>query len=106
MAMTYRRMQPDEEHAVLSLWSEVFDISYEQERRRFVSDPQRFDRTFVAVAPDGGVLSTAHYFNSLRRDADGAPRLVGHVDPVATRPDAQRQGHASRLLELTIEAMR
>jgi GNAT superfamily N-acetyltransferase len=105
MSVAYRLMNPAEEHAVLSLWSAVFHVPYVQEEQRFISDPLRYQTTFVAVASDGTILSTAHYRVYERRDADGTPRRVGELDPIATRPDAQRQGHATRLITCALDAM-
>ncbi|MBA3946799.1 MAG: GNAT family N-acetyltransferase [Herpetosiphonaceae bacterium] len=106
MSTTYRLMQSNEEVAVLTLWSEVFNVPYHYEQARFRSDPLAHTRTYVAVAEDGTVLSTLHYLVSLRRDVDGTPRRVGEVDPVATRAEARRQGHAGRLIELALDALR
>lgn len=106
LPIEYRLMHADEESAILTLWSEVFGVPYTYEHARFMSDPDARDRTFVAVTADGTVLSSLHYLVSLRRDVDGTPRHVGEVDPVATRPGVQRQGHASRLLALALDALR
>jgi len=105
MSVAYRLMNPAEESAVLSLWSAVFHVPYVQEEQRFISDPHRYQTTFVAVASDGTILSTAHYRVYERRDADGTPRRVGELDPIATHPDAERQGHATRLITCALDAM-
>jgi GNAT superfamily N-acetyltransferase len=105
MPVSYRLMEPAEESAVLSLWSAVFDVPYVQEQQRLLSDPHHYHTTFVAVASDGIILSTAHYRVYERRDVDGTPRRVGELDPIATRPDAQRQGHATRLITMALDAM-
>src|SRR5262245_8312952 len=105
MPVSYRLMEPAEESAVLSLWSAVFDVPYTQEQQRFTSDLHRYQTTFVAVASDGTMLSTAHYRVYERRDVDGTPRRVGELDPIATRSDAQRQGHATRLITMALDAM-
>jgi Acetyltransferase (GNAT) domain len=39
------------------------------------------------------------------RDANGTPQRIGHLFYVATRPDAQRQGHGRELLARTTHAM-
>jgi GNAT superfamily N-acetyltransferase len=106
MAIDYRLMRAGEEAAVLALWSEVFDVPYVYEQARFTSDPSARDHTYVAVDDDSALLSTLHYLVSVRRDVAGTPRRVGEVDPVATRRDARRQGHAGRLLELALDALR
>jgi len=105
MPISYRLMNPAEEPAVLSLWSTVFNVPYVEEQQRFTSDPDRYQTTFVAVASDGSILSTAHYRVYHRRDADGTPRRVGELDPIATRSDAQRQGHATQLISYALDAM-
>ncbi len=106
MAIEYRLMRAEDKRAVLSLWSEVYGYTYEEQATRFASDPAAQRHTYVAVAADGTVLSTLHYRLSRRRDATGAPRLVGEVDSVTTRADARRQGHATRLLRMALDALR
>ncbi len=106
MAIDYRLMYAGEEAAVLALWSNEFGVPYAYEQARFRSDPYARDHTYVAVDKDGTVLSTLHYLVSSRRDVDGTPRRVGEVDPVATHPKARRQGHAGRLIELALNALR
>jgi ribosomal protein S18 acetylase RimI-like enzyme len=106
MTIDYRRMRAEEERAVLSLWSEVFatpDPGYQA--ARFATDPDARAHTFVAVAPDATVLAALHYRVTFRRDAGGLPRPVGEIDSVATRAEARRQGHATRLLLLALEAL-
>jgi GNAT superfamily N-acetyltransferase len=105
MPVSYRLINPAEELALLSLWSDVFNVPYDQEQQRFTSDPDRYQTTFVAIASDGAILSSAHYRVYERRDADGTPRRVGELDPVATRSDAQRHGHATQLTTHALNAM-
>ena len=100
MAIEYRRMRAEEKHIVLGLWGEP---SYQA--ARFATDPVARAHTFVAVAPDGTILSTLHYLVRFRRDATGTPRRVGEIDSVVTRAEARRQGHATRLLLLALAAM-
>ncbi len=89
MLIDYRLMRAEEERAVLALWCRSpTDMSYQVER--FASDPDALTHTYVAVAPDGTVLSTLHYSLTFRRDATGTPRLVGELDSIATRPEARR----------------
>ena len=76
MPIAYRLMKPAEEPAVLSLWSTVFNVPYVEEQQRFTSDPDRYQTTFVAVASDGSILSTAHYRVYQRRDCPD-PQKVG-----------------------------
>ncbi|MDQ3856511.1 MAG: GNAT family N-acetyltransferase [Chloroflexota bacterium] len=105
MAIEYRLMRPEEERAVLALWCRSpTDMPYRA--ARFASDPDALAHTYVAVAPDGTVLSTLHYQVTFRRDATGTPRPVGELDSIGTRPDARRQGHGTRLLLLALEMLR
>ena len=109
MAVVYRQLRPDEEDALLDMVAAVMgDDRAERQRvlRDFADDPQRFERTYVAVTDDGRMLSAASYWVRHVRDVDGRPLRVGHVFGVATRPDARGQGYVGRLLDQTIAAMR
>jgi GNAT superfamily N-acetyltransferase len=106
-AAIYRPLRADEESAALTLWATTFDEDPQGLRQALLDDPRRHpEQTRVAVAPDGTLLSAMHYHLREIRDVDGAPQRVGGLTVVATRPDARRQGHAGRLLEQTITAMR
>ena len=72
---------------------------------RFATDPAPHDHTYVAVASDSTILSTLHYLVTVRRDIIGRPHLVGMIDSVGTRAEARRQGHATRLLQLAVDAL-
>ena len=107
MPVNYRLMRADEEPAVLALVCEAFqlpDLAYQA--ARFATDPAAHAHTFVADTPDRGIVSTLHFRVTLRCDATGTARLVGELDSVATRPDARRQGHATQLLLVALEALR
>ncbi|HEU4322091.1 MAG TPA: GNAT family N-acetyltransferase [Roseiflexaceae bacterium] len=99
---SYRRMRAEEQAAVVRLWSEVFELPEAQQAERLTADPAAQEHTYVAVGPDGALLSALHTLLTRRRDADGRPRLVGEIDSVATRPAMRRQGHAERLLLLAL----
>src|SRR4051794_13308369 len=105
MAVEYRLLRAGEEPAVLALWGRSADDGAYQ-AARFATDPAVYQHTLVAVAPNGAIVSTLHYHLTRRRDATGRPRLVGELDSVATRADARRQGHATRLLLLALAALR
>jgi len=105
MSVQYRLMRPDDEHAVLTLWSTVFNVPFDQEYARLASDPHRFDTTHIAVGEDGTVLSTAHYRLYQRRDETGLPRRVAECDPIATAPSSQRAGHATKLIQFVLAAI-
>ena len=105
MAVDYRLMRAEEKHAVLALWARsADDLAYQA--ARFATDPDVHAHTYVAVAPDGTILSTLHYRVTFRRDATGTPRPVGEIDSVGTRAEARRQGHATRLLLLALDTLR
>jgi hypothetical protein len=108
MATDYRPVLPDEVDAAILLAATALGFSAEQRQSLTTlcrSDPRHGDRMFVAVAPGGALLSMAHYCLRDIRGADGAPRRVGLLGVMATREEARRQGHAGRLLDLTIAAM-
>lgn len=108
MQVTYRALLPSEEEAVIRLWVDILGDDWEMRShifRDFTDDPQRFARTHVAVAEDGTLLSAVAYW---LRELCGPNHTVcrtGHLWGVATRPEARRQGHARRLLELASDAM-
>jgi predicted N-acetyltransferase YhbS len=106
-AATYRPLRDDDEAAVLALWAETFEEDPQRLRHALLDNPRaRRDQTRVAVAADGTVLSAMHYHQRELRDLDGTPRPVAGLAVVATRPEARRQGHAGRLIEQTIAALR
>lgn len=112
MSADYRLLRTDEVDAAADLWADQHDdpgLDSEQHRawrREFRSIPDHETGTRVAVADDGSLLSIVHYGRQGMHDADGCLQPVGRVSYVFTRPEARRQGHAARLLELTIAAMR
>ena len=100
MAVVYRLVRPDEQDTVLHMWG---DASYQA--ARLATDPAPSTHTWIAVAPDGTILSVLHYLVTLRRDIYGRPQQVGMIDSVVTRPEARRQGHAGRLVVLAQDAL-
>lgn len=105
MGVDYRLMRAGEERETLLLWCRSPD-DLDYQLARLVTDLDPYAHTFVAVTSDGTILSTLHYRMSVRYDAAGIPRRVGEIDSVVTRAEARRQGHASRLLLLALEALR
>jgi GNAT superfamily N-acetyltransferase len=100
-------MRREDEDAVFGLRMAMWgapNIEYVREGARL--DPRYLDRTFAAVGPDGTALSTVRYWLREVRDASGTPQQVGCVASVVTRESARRQGHARRLMQMAIEAMR
>ena len=107
VAIAYRPARPTEEAALIDLWVAANpDSDPAAWRREYERAPDRFVHTLVAAAPTGGLLAAALWWPRLVRDAAGEARLVGNVSHVATRPEAWRCGHATRLMALAIDAMR
>ncbi|HEX8682528.1 MAG TPA: GNAT family N-acetyltransferase [Ardenticatenaceae bacterium] len=103
----YRLAQPEDEEALLDLWVAANPgTTREAWRRDYHRVPALRERVHVAIAPGGSLLAAAAFWPREVRDARGAALKVGDLSHVATRPEARRQGHARRLVELTIEAMR
>jgi len=105
MTVEYRPIRPEEVPDLLNLWSQGSDAYRAYQTARFASDPAACDHTYVAILPNGTIVSTIHYFVSRRWNATGQLRLVGEIDSVGTQPDARRQGHAQRLLLLVLAAL-
>jgi hypothetical protein len=109
MSTVYRLLRPEDEAAALALWSAAYDDNPATMRAAFHSDPQRFERAFVAQAPDGTLLAAIAYWIRNLRDTTGTPRRTGHLWGIGTRPeamDAQLQQHADHLLDLALSALR
>ncbi|HEY0070005.1 MAG TPA: GNAT family N-acetyltransferase [Chloroflexia bacterium] len=96
-----------EDHAqVIPLWMETWGYTDpEYLTRRIGADPGYIEHTLVAVAPDGEILATVHYWLFDLRDAQGRPRRVGCVSNVVTKEKARKQGHARRLMEMALDRM-
>ncbi|MGA7732914.1 MAG: GNAT family N-acetyltransferase [Chloroflexia bacterium] len=100
-------MRADDLEPALDMWIEAWGGSDRDfARRELMHDPNYTGHTLVALGAPGEVLSAAHYWVREVRDAEGKPRKVGCVSHVATRESARRQGHARRLMRMTIDAMR
>jgi GNAT superfamily N-acetyltransferase len=109
MTATYRLLESNEEDAAVDLWIRELDMEEYEARqtfRDFQDDPQRFQRTHVAIAADTQILATVCYWLRTVRDSAGAAIRIGHLFHVATAPIARRQGHATRLLADTVDALR
>jgi GNAT superfamily N-acetyltransferase len=107
MSVEYRKMRLEDEDAVFGLRMSMWGApSIEYVRQGAHLDPQYLDHTFVAVSADGGLLSTIRYWLREIRDTSGTPQRVGCVASVATVESARREGHARRLMQLGIDAMR
>ncbi|WP_335937569.1 GNAT family N-acetyltransferase [Streptomyces sp. PTD5-9] len=87
---------PADEPALAALWRRCFDAPHLP--RLHALDPDRHRHTFVARDPDGGIDAAVVYVPRLIRDARGAPRRVGGIGSVATRPEARGRGLVKRLL--------
>ena len=110
MSVDYRLLRADEVDAAADLWvgyhADIESAQHQAWRREFRGIPQLLTHTRVAVTPDGALLSIIHYWPLTVYDANGEPQRVGRLSHVFTREEARGQGHAARLLELTITAMR
>jgi len=108
MSVDYRLLHATEIDAAADLWGGLHGDPRQHEawRREFRSLPQLLTHTRVAVAADGALLSIIHDWPLTVYGVDGQPQRVGRLSHVFTRPDARRQGYASRLLEMTLAAMR
>ncbi|SRR6266498_381405 len=105
MAVIYRIIHADEASAVVDIWR--FNPNHDPVMidRRWRDDPQYLEHTHVAVADNGEVLAAISYFLRTARDASGTPQRIGNLFFVATRPDAQQQGHGRELLARMTHAM-
>ncbi len=110
MSVDYRLLRADEVAAAADLWvgyhPDIDSPQHQAWRQEIRAIPHLLTHTWVAVAPDDTLLSVVHYWPLTVYDAAGRPQQVGRVSHVFTREEARRQGHATRLLELTIAAMR
>ncbi len=110
MSVDYRLLRADEVDAAADLWvgyhPGIDSPQHQAWRQEIRAIPHLLTHTWVAVGPDGMLLSVVHYWPLTVYDAAGRPQQVGRISHVFTREEARRQGHAARLLELTIAAMR
>jgi GNAT superfamily N-acetyltransferase len=105
MTVNYRLIHPKEVPSLLDLWGQGSEEYRAYQAARFASDAAAYDHTYVAVLPDGAIISTIHYLVARRWDVTRQLRLVGEIDSVGTRPEARRQGHAQQLLRLVLAAL-
>jgi GNAT superfamily N-acetyltransferase len=111
-SIEYRLLRADEVGAAADLWVDEHEdpdpngTQHQAWRRQFRALPHLLSHTWVAVAPDGALLSIGRYWPLWVHSAGGVPQKVGRISHVFTHASARRQGHAARLLELMIAAMR
>lgn len=103
--LTYRLIQPNEEVATVKFWSSMFECDYDEMYAEYATDLERLLHTYVAVTATGEIYSTASYCVRYIRDVNGDLQRTGCVWNVATKPQAQRQGLARRLMIIMVEAM-
>lgn len=107
MDVEYRRMRKDEEYQAFKLWADTFGGGDAEISRHYIApDPDYLNRTLLAVAPDGVIAATLHYWIYSLRDANGNPHLVGAISHVATREEHRRKGYAEKLLSWSFDDMR
>ncbi len=101
--IVYRVVRPDEMPGAVELWNRVFGV----EKPFFQSLLDGGDDDDVSLGAFDGerLVSSVHVFMRHFRDRDGAPLKVGGIGSVSTDPDARRQGHSARLLEMAISEM-
>jgi hypothetical protein len=107
MPVDYHQLQPADQSAAIAWWAAAFEDDPAIITSAFRSDPQRFERSFVAQGADGALHAAASYWVRLLRDASGAPRRVAHMWGVGTPGDAanaKRQHHVDYLIELALRA--
>jgi predicted N-acetyltransferase YhbS len=104
--VVYRQLRPEDEAGVRELWAEVFGDDPEELGRAWRAAEQEYPaHTLVAVGPDDTLLGAARYTVRHLRDRAGRPRRVGHLQELAVRAAARRQGHGRRLLQETVTAL-
>lgn len=107
MAVEYRNMLPEDEDAVFDLRIRMWGgPSREYARQGAYLDPLFSRHTFVAVDEHQTLLSCLRYYPRDIRDSQGMPQKVSCVASVVTIEAARRQGHAQKLMQLALEAMR
>src|SRR4051794_8291862 len=107
MTVDYRNMHLEDEDAVFALRMRMWNApSIEHVRQGARLDPRYLDHSFVAVDEAGTLLSSVRFWLRQIRNASSVPEQVGCVASVATIESARRQGHARKLMQLAIEAMR
>jgi hypothetical protein len=107
MSVDYRPLQAADERAAIAWWAAAYKDDPTIITSAFRSDPQRFERSFVAQEPDGSICAAIAYWVRMLRDAAGAPCRVGHIWGIGTPGDAAdiaRQQHVDHLLDLAKRA--
>ncbi|MFF8716585.1 GNAT family N-acetyltransferase [Streptomyces sp. NPDC015184] len=105
MTAVVRTATPADDPALAGLWRLCFDAP--QVTDLHALDPDRHRHTFVAQNAAGdGIDAVVVYVPRTIRDADGAPRRVGGIGSVATRPEARGRGLVRRLLVAAERTMR
>ncbi len=109
MSIQYRLLRPAEEDAAVNLWMRVLETDEHEARqtfRDFHDAPQRFNQAHTAATRDGQLLAIVCYWLRAVRDGAGGAIRIGHLFHVATEPAARGQGYATRLLGVTVDALR
>src|SRR5262245_46933405 len=107
MSVDYRLLQAADERAAIAWWAAAYEDDPAIITSAFRSDPQRFERSFVAQEPDGSICAAIAYWVRRLRDAAGAPRRVGHIWGIGTPGDAAdvaRQQQVDHLVDLAHRA--
>jgi hypothetical protein len=108
MTALYRLMRPDDETMLINLWAANYEDDPIIISHAFRSDPQCFERTYVAQAIDGTLQAGIVYWIRSLRDTAGIPRRVGHIWGVGTPVEAlhpEYQQHTNHLLNWAMTAL-
>jgi GNAT superfamily N-acetyltransferase len=105
--INYRAIGREDADAVLELWAQALgEDRHDLERDGRRCGPGCLECTRVAVAADRTILAAGSFWIEERRDVAGRARRVGHLDLLATRPEARGRGYGGRVLEELVTAMR
>ncbi|MFF2025607.1 GNAT family N-acetyltransferase [Streptomyces sp. NPDC058171] len=99
-----RTARPGDGAALHALWALCFPTARHLPALHAL-DPGRHHRTFVAARTDGTLDAVVVYVPRTLRDATGAPRRVGGIGSVATRPEARGRGLVGELLARAVDTM-
>ena len=107
MSADYCPLQVVDELSAIAWWAAAFEDDPAIITSAFRSDPQRFERSYIAQAPDGSIQAAVTYWIRLLRDAAGVARRVGHIWGVGTPgdvADVARRQHMDHLMDLALRA--
>lgn len=107
MSATYHRLPATDELDAIAWWATAFGDDPAIITSAFCSDPERFERSFVARTADDTIIAAITYWVRLLRDAVGQPRRVAHLWGVGMpheSTDPERQQCADQLVAWALQA--